>query len=219
MNRHSSVFRAPRAASAVALLVTVLGPAPSHAAGIDNTKVRTAETPFGDLLADALRKAAGADLAFLNAGAVRAGTTADSKPETLLRLVVYPTEKVGLLSLTGAQVKRALEHSLAALPTPSNGFLQVAGIKVTFDPAAPKGSRIRSVTLTGTGKPVDSFATYRVAVPLGLAKGGQGYFLVFRKAALKRTLEVTVGDALDAYLATLKRIPGTPAGRLTPTGR
>ena len=105
------------------------------------------------------------------------------------------------------------------LPTPSNGFLQVAGIKVTFDPGAPKGQRVRSVTLLKTGKVLNDSASYRVAAPEGLAKGGQGYFLVFGRKALRKTTDHTVGGAVESCLAALKNVPTRPAGRVRPTGK
>lgn len=215
--------RAPRGGLVAGLsaALTTLILVPAQPADFDNTKARTAETAFGDLLTDALRAVAGADIAFLNGGALheKKVSAAGNDTEALSDLLVYPTEKVAVLSLTGEQVIKALERGLSALPAPSNGFLQVSGLKVGFDPAAPGGRRVKSVLLVKSGAPVEPATKYRVATSLDLAKGGQGYFSVFGREALIETKEVTIQQTLEDYRAQSKSQSLPRLERLLPQGR
>jgi 2',3'-cyclic-nucleotide 2'-phosphodiesterase (5'-nucleotidase family) len=196
--------------------LTVAPPSFSAPLTFDNTKARTEETSFGDLVADAVREAAKADVALVNAGATHPATATveGGDLEPLTGLLVCPDEKIAALSLTGQQVLQALERGLSALPTPSNGFLQVSGLKVTFAAGAPAGARVRTATVPQTGKPVDPQAKYRVAALLSLAKGGQGYFMVFGRDAVVETQDTGVRDALEAYASVTKRLTALQTGRL-----
>jgi len=146
------------------------------------------EIGFGDLLADALRSAANADIALVAAVSCKPGTI-PAGPVTeaqLAAMLQNPGEVWAVSKLTGAQVQAAMEKSLSRLPGTNNGFLQVAGIKVTFDPDGPRNSRVKSITVrtvTAPGSetyvPLDPGKQYRVAMPLSLAKGGSGYFTIF----------------------------------------
>ncbi len=159
---------------------TATGPISSQDAG-------KKETGFGDLLADALRSASKANIAFVAAvsckpGTIPAGPVTEAQLSAMLQ---NPGEVWAVSKLTGAQVQAAMEKSLSRLPGTNNGFLQVAGIKVTFDPDGGRNSRVKSITVRtiipgpGTYVPLIPDSRYRVVMPLSLAKGGSGYFTIF----------------------------------------
>jgi len=185
----------------------------------DNTKARTAETTFGNLLADAIRAAAEADLGFVNAGATKERSVSAESGDELVTLLVYPKEKVAVLSLTGEQIRKALERGLSALPKPGNGFLQVAGIQVSLDPSAPARKRVKTVTLVKTKKPLAAQTKYRVATTLSLAKGGQGYFTVFGRDAMVETCDSDLRRALEAYAPDARKLASVKTGRLKSTAK
>jgi 5'-nucleotidase/UDP-sugar diphosphatase len=49
----------------------------------------------------------------------------------------------------------------------------VSGMRFTFDPRRPKGSRVLDVSVGG--KPLDPAATYKIATNEYMAAGGDGY--------------------------------------------
>ena len=141
--------------------------------------------PFGpaQVAADLIRSAAKADRAFLPAGILKASF----KSGDLAGLVEFPTDEIVVSTLSGAKIRQGLERSVALYPSPSQGFLQVSGIIVTFSKKAGPNNRIVAVTLAGAN--LDDNKTYRVAMPGLLANGGLGYFTIWGKADIKETLQ------------------------------
>lgn len=132
--------------------------------------------------ADHIRTATKADIAFLPAGILKSSF----KSGDLAGLIEFPTDEVVVSSLSGSQVRKALERSVALYPSPSHGFLQLSGIIVTFSKKAGPNKRIVSVTLAGAN--LDDARKYRVAMPSLLANGGLGYFTVWGKEQIIETL-------------------------------
>jgi len=91
------------------------------------------------------------------------------------------------VGLTGAELLLTLERSVSRAPMPNAGFLQVSGLTLTYNPDAPRDERI--VSLMVSGRPVQAGERYEVAMPLSLAKGGSGYFLIFGEDDIVRTGE------------------------------
>jgi 2',3'-cyclic-nucleotide 2'-phosphodiesterase (5'-nucleotidase family) len=155
--------------------------------------VRTQETNIGNLIADAMRKAVGADIAITNGGGIRGDRTYDAGT-VLTRKDVLTELPFGnvtvLLELSGADVLAALENGVSQVEKTAGRFPQVSGLSFTYDPAAAAGGRVVEVRIGS--KALDRAKTYRVATNDYMAGGGDGY------AALKN------GRALiDASGATL----------------
>ncbi len=141
--------------------------------------------------ADVIRQAAGTDGAFLPAGLVKQSFD----KENLASLLEYPTEEVVIVGMTGAQVRAALELSVSLFPQPNKSFLQLSGIEVTFNKGAASNKRVVSVSMSGS--PLDNARTYTIAMPSSLAKGGLGYFKIWEKSQIQRTLTgKTIEDLL-----------------------
>ncbi|MBL8059495.1 MAG: 5'-nucleotidase C-terminal domain-containing protein [Chthonomonas sp.] len=140
--------------------------------------------------ADALREAAGADMAFLAAGMVKPLASVSD----LSQLLVYPTDTLSVVKLSGAQIRLALERSVSLVPLPSSAFLQISGLEVAFSKSAPVDKRITDVSV-GNSK-LDGSKVYTVAMPTTLARGGLGYFKVWNKDAITRTLDGTLESIL-----------------------
>ncbi len=155
--------------------------------------VRTRETNIGNLIADAMRKAVGADITITNGGGIRGDRTYDAGT-VLTRKDVLTELPFGnvtvLLELSGADVLAALENGVSQVEDKAGRFPQVSGLDFTYDPAAAAGSRVVEVRIGG--KALVRSKTYKVATNDYMAGGGDGY------AALKN------GKALiDASGATL----------------
>jgi len=184
-------------------------------APLDGAKSALAETNLGDLVADAMRAAGDADFAFIQASALQAVTVpaGDFDLGKARGMLVLPDEPIVVMRLEGARVKEALERSLALLPYPNKGFLQVSGLKVRFDPAAPAGARTQSIIPTFAQAPFDQNKTYRVAAPESLARGGLGYFRVFNSARREKT-DVTLIQALTRFIAAKSPLAPRVEGRI-----
>ena len=145
----------------------------------------------GQSAADVLREAAGADCAFLAAAYVNPSYD----PKNLASLIQFPTEKISVLNLSGVEIKRALERSVSLYPQPNVSFLQVSGFSIEFRGSGPAAGRILGVSCNGS--PLDDSKTYSVAMPSGLAMGSLGYFKIWDKSKIAKTLDTTVEQALE----------------------
>jgi 2',3'-cyclic-nucleotide 2'-phosphodiesterase (5'-nucleotidase family) len=163
------------------------------------------ETSLGDLVADALKEAGSAQAALVNAAQFKAGTIPAGKvtPGDVSARLNNPTGKWVVSSLTGKCLKAALERALSRAsrePQPSAHFLQVAGLRVTYDRDAAAGARVTSLKIGGA--PVQDNTTYRVAMPEDLAKGGSGYFTIscFNEGTIQPGATGTLVEAITALL-------------------
>lgn len=161
------------------------------------SSVRTAETNIGNLIADAMRKGVGADIAITNGGGIRGDRTYDAGT-VLTRKDVLTELPFGnvtvLLELSGADVKAALENGVSQVEKVAGRFPHVSGLSFTYDASASAGARIDSVKVGG--KPLDPAATYKVATNDYMAGGGDGY-AAFRNG--KTLIDASGGT----YMATM----------------
>lgn len=147
---------------------------------LDADAVRIRESNLGNLMADLMREHIGADIAFINSGAIRRSIPAG--PITFGDIYeVHPFHNtiVGL-ELTGEQILAALENSVLHYPETSGRFLQVSGLSYAFDPNKPPGERVISVRIHSAtdhpdGEPLRLDRVYRVALPDFIAVGGDDY--------------------------------------------
>ncbi len=177
--------------------------------------VREAETEVGNIVADALRETGAAEIALVPAAAFKPGasTTRPATAEQAASLLEVPTDEVVILSLRGAQVLAALERSVSFAPQPSAGFLQVSGVKFSYNPAKPGGQRIGTATISG-GAPLEAAKTYKVATTRPLANGQQGYFQIWERDQITGGTGKSLKVALDERAAKGK-LSGAIDGRIT----
>lgn len=166
---------------------TVVGHAAVDLIG-GNPPARTGETNLGNFITDGMlakAKTINPDtvIALQNGGGIR--VTVPEGDITLAKVLeVLPFgNSLGLMKLTGAEIKSALELSVKDAPKAFGGFLQVSGMKYTYDSRKPVGERVLSVQVNenGTFNDLDLSKTYVVATNVFTAKGGDGYTM-FAKA-------------------------------------
>ncbi len=180
--------------------------------------VRQRESTMANVLADAALEAAanaGAQLAFVNGGGVRAGI--DAGPITFEEAItVQPFgNTLTVLTLTGAQIRAALEHGVATWSENKGQFLHVSrGASYTFDLTRPAGSRVTAVTLNG--QPPSDTQTYKVATNNFTAGGGDG-FTMFKGAPTLSTGTLDI-DILVNYLKAHPNLSAQPEGRIVVVG-
>ena len=139
---------------------------------LDGKNVRTGETNLGDYIADVMRQTAGAEVGLINGGTIRTGIVQGKITVKDIYAVLPFDNYLVAISLTGAQLKAALEHGVSRLE-PSGGFPQVSGLTFTYSRSAPAGSRVKDVTVGG--RPRDPQKEYVVATNDFLVAGGDGY--------------------------------------------
>ena len=161
------------------------------------------ESAMGKLIADAqleATKEAGAVIAFMNAGGVRAPLD-HSGDGTITYADIYAAytfdNTLVTMTLNGAQIARLLEQQLGRAATT---VLQVSrGFSFAWDPRLPAGQRLVQGSVTLHGKPLDPRASYRVTVNSFNAAGGDGL------TVLREGRDVVRGgaarEALERYVA------------------
>jgi len=177
-------------------------------------QIRVQETNLGNLVADMMRWAAGdAQIAFENGGGIRWHRLFLAGPITrgdVYALLPFLNTLV-MMDLTGAQIKEALERSVNLYPSQFGGFLHVSGLKFTFDPSKPVGSRVVDVWVGNT--PLVETAVYRVATNDFLAAGGDGYTVLTLGTNFVDT-GVYLMDYMVEYLKEYSPISPAVEGRI-----
>ena len=181
-------------------------------ANIVRAAVASGESPLGNLIADAQleqTQVAGAQIALMNPGGVRADLTFPSSPVGEGDGVVtygeaFTVQPFGnvmtTLTLTGAQIKAVLEQQWQ--PTVTRILQPSASLTYSWSQSAPVGSKVSDIRISGT--PLDPAASYRVSVNNFLADGGDGF------AQLRNGTNRTGGLVdIDAFAAYLQGHPNT----------
>ena len=198
-------------------------------ANITRTASPAGEQPLGDVIADAqleYTSSAGAQLAFMNTGGIRADLTFANSPggeppgDVTFGEVfdVQPFNNlVATVSLTGAQLKTVLEQQFPGFMGQSaTRILQPsAGFTYSYDTTKALGDRVSNMALNGT--PIDPAASYRVTVNNFLADGGDGFTAL--KAGTDRVTQTGFDvDALAQYIGAHSPVAPGPADRITKIG-
>jgi len=140
------------------------------------SSVRTRETRFGNLVAEAMRRGVGAEIALTNGGGIRGDRTYDvgtqlTRKDVLTELPFGNT--VVLMELAGSDLRAALENGVSRVEDRAGRFPQIAGMRLVYDPAAPAGSRVVEVEVGGA--PLEAAKVYTVATNDYMVGGGDGY--------------------------------------------
>ena len=192
-------------------------PAGRIAEALSRDPNRAGESVLGDIVADAQLAATaaeangGAVIALTNPGGIR-NSIAKNGDGTITYADVFAAQpfrnQLVTMTLTGAQLKQALEQQFTAPNYPR--ILQVSrDFGFTFDATRPVGNRVPLETIMFRGAPIDPKASYRVTVNDYLANGGDS-FSTFKDGADRRTGVYDV-DALDAYFkANSPFVPHVP---------
>ena len=153
-------------------------------ADITRTTNAAGESALGDRIADAqnydaFQAGTGSQIAFMNAGGIRAellygqisgGEVAGEVTYGEMFSVQPFGNSLVTMTLTGAQIDALLEQQFAG----ANGILQVSdGFSYTRTDSGPAGNKVTNTMLNGVA--LDPAALYRVTVNSFLADGGDGY--------------------------------------------
>ncbi|HEX2719296.1 MAG TPA: 5'-nucleotidase C-terminal domain-containing protein [Gemmatimonadaceae bacterium] len=183
-------------ASIVARAVATLGTTMArHIATIASTMPRRgAQYALGNLVADAQRASAKADVAVMNNGGIRADLRAGKATFGALYEVQPFGNTLVRYTVTGATLRRYLEGVVNRRSLNAH----LSGVSVRYDSSRPAGSRTLSVTLAN-GQALRDAGRYTLVMNDFMATGGDG--LALDSVAIRREDLRTVDvDALAAYL-------------------
>lgn len=138
--------------------------------------VRAEESTVGDLIADAMKAATGADVAIMNGGGIRADRTYDAGTTLTRRDILTELpfgNTIAVTEIPGSQLLAALENGVSQVEKGAGRFPQIAGMTLVYDPKAEPGKRVSEVMIGGAALEPDKL--YKVAVNDYILGGGDGY--------------------------------------------
>jgi 5'-nucleotidase / UDP-sugar diphosphatase len=142
--------------------------------------VRTQETNLGKLIANGMRDATGADIAFINGGGIRDSIPAGDITKRQLFTVQPFGNLIWTTTVQGSELKGILENSVGKLPAPDGRFAHWANLTYAADVAIPAGSRVSGIEIGGV--PVDPGKDYVLALLNFEFNGGDEYTMFKGKA-------------------------------------
>jgi 5'-nucleotidase/UDP-sugar diphosphatase len=181
---------------------------------------RAVECAMGNLVADAMLDRVadqGVTIAIANGGGLRASIDAGEVTMGEVLTVLPFQNTLSTFSATGETIMAALENGVSQVEEGAGRFPQVAGLKYTFDPAAPAGSRVSDVQVLIGGDawgPIDPAATYGVVTNNYVRNGGDG-FAIFVDAADAYDFGPDLADVTAEYLAANSPYQPYLDGRIT----
>ncbi len=218
----SALADEPQTASVVASFESRLGAELDAIVGATTTPLdavslhlRAGETAAGDLVADAVRADAKADIAIMNSGSIRGDRVYPAGPlSRRMLLEMHPFGNViCTLSVPGSVVLQALESGVSKLPAVAGQFPQVSGLTMEVSRTAAVGHRVSNVRVHG--ERLDPAKTYTVAIPDFVLKGGDEYSMF---AGQKVLVGPESGDllvtALEHYISERHEVGPTNEGRI-----
>ena len=173
------------------------------------------ESNYGNLVTDAMRAEADADVAITNAGGIRSNSQYGPGNITggdVFNTLPFPNTLV-TVELTGAELKQTLASQVVTLESGTGQAFgeeisqQTSGVRFEWVPHEDAEPQIRDVYVNRAGpdepadwEPLDENATYEVAVNSFMAAGGSGYPLEDkpRVEETDKLLATLVVDYLEA---------------------
>jgi len=169
---------------------------------------RAIECQMGNLVADAIldRTAAqGVTIAIQNGGGLRASIDAGEVTMGEVMTVLPFQNTLATFQAKGSTVVKALENGVSQVETGAGRFAQVAGLKYTFDPAAPVGSRVSDVLVNegGAWVPIDPEKVYGVATNNYVRNGGDGFRMFASEAINAYDFGPDLGEVTAEFMAKM----------------
>ncbi len=209
----ASVAEDPEVVAAVARLAgplaelrrQVVGSLP---AAMTNQSCAATRCALGELVAEAMRVAAGAEIGWQNGGGLRSGLPAGEVTKEDTMAVLPFANTLARVTLRGADILDALENGVSRLPGASGRFPQTSRLRFLADASRPAGERIVSAEFQGEDgawSPLDPGRAYSVATNSFLRRGGDGYAAFAERALEARDDGPLLEDAFARLLGRASR--------------
>jgi 5'-nucleotidase len=224
--RTAVLARDPRLTAHIAQYERLSGPLEQRVVGklaapLTRDSSPAGATVLGQVLADAQLAAtrdAGAQLALMNGGGVRAGLV-PAGDGTVRYGDIFSVQpfynNLVTMTLTGAQILQALEQQWKGQPDGSvNGRVMSVsqGFTYAWDASRPLGQRVVPGSARLNGQPLDPAGRYRVTMNSFMASGGDNY-IAFRDGGDRRTGMMDI-DAFELYFKDKPAVQPTPLDRI-----
>jgi 5'-nucleotidase / UDP-sugar diphosphatase len=192
------------------------------AADIDGSRetCRAMECEMGNLVADAMldrTRGQGVTIALQNGGGLRASIAGGTVTKGDVLAVLPFQNTLSTFNIAGSGIVAALENGFSQVEEGAGRFPQVAGLKVTWDPKAEPGSRVREVLVEDGGAwvPIDPEKVYAVATNNFMRNGGDGYSVLLDQGQNAYDFGPGLEDVLADYLAAQQDYMPFTDGRIT----
>ncbi|MCZ7892269.1 MULTISPECIES: 5'-nucleotidase C-terminal domain-containing protein [Agrobacterium] len=192
----------------------------------DRKVCRVKECSMGNLVADATLarvKDQGVTIAFANSGGLRSSIDAGDVSMGEVLTVLPFQNTVATFQLKGEDIRAALENGVSQIDDGAGRFMQVSGLKYSFDRSKPAGSRVVSVEVKEGDAfvPLDPAKTYIVAANNYVRTGGDGFKVFATKAVNAYDFGPNLEEAVAAYITANSPYKPYTDGRIsevTPAG-
>lgn len=190
---------------------------------VDGKRIcRLGECLLGNVVTDAMlwqvNTVGGGDyqIAVTNGGGLRAALLAGDVTYGGVMNVLPFGNTIATMGLKGSDLLAALEHSVRSYPGENGGFLQVSGMRYTFDPMKPAGSRIFSATVWNgtTWEALQPDTVYKVVTNNFTRNGGDGYSWFRDNAINPYDFGPGLHEAVIAYFETFSPVTPVIEGRI-----
>ncbi len=145
---------------------------------------------LGEWVCQVMKDRVGVQVALTNGGGLRTNIPAGEITAGKLYEVMPFDNTLYTMKLSGADLKANIEHGIM---NEDIGWVQIAGVKVTYNPEAEAGNRIVSMVLED-GTPVEMDKYYSVVTNDFMATGGDNYN--FENAIDELDTFIPIRDAL-----------------------
>ncbi|WP_349507328.1 5'-nucleotidase C-terminal domain-containing protein [Agrobacterium pusense] len=192
----------------------------------DRKICRVKECSMGNLVADATLarvKDQGVTIAFANSGGLRSSIDGGDVSMGEVLTVLPFQNTVATFQLKGEDIRAALENGVSQIDDGAGRFMQVSGMKYSFDRSKPAGSRVVSVEVKEGDAfvPLDPAKTYIVAANNYVRTGGDGFKVFATKAINAYDFGPNLEEAVAAYITANSPYKPFTDGRIaevTPAG-
>lgn len=192
----------------------------------DRKVCRVKECSMGNLVADATLarvKDQGVTIAFANSGGLRSSIDAGDVSMGEVLTVLPFQNTVATFQLKGEDIRAALENGVSQIDDGAGRFMQVSGMKYSFDRSKPAGSRVVSVDVKEGEAfvPLDPAKTYIVAANNYVRTGGDGFKVFAEKAINAYDFGPNLEEAVAAFITANSPYKPYTDGRInevTPAG-
>ncbi|TGR71923.1 LysM peptidoglycan-binding domain-containing protein [bacterium M00.F.Ca.ET.194.01.1.1] len=192
----------------------------------DRKICRVKECSMGNLVADATLarvKDQGVTIAFANSGGLRSSIDGGDVSMGEVLTVLPFQNTVATFQLKGEDIRAALENGVSQIDDGAGRFMQVSGMKYSFDRSKPAGSRVVSVEVKEGDAfvPLDPAKTYIVAANNYVRTGGDGFKVFATKAINAYDFGPNLEEAVASYITANSPYKPYTDGRIaevTPAG-
>ncbi|NWF70848.1 MAG: 5'-nucleotidase C-terminal domain-containing protein [Chloroflexi bacterium] len=174
---------------------------------LDGTResCRFVECNLGNLITDAMRVYTGAQIGLHNGGGIRASIEAgDITVADVLNVLPF-SNTVVTFELSGIDIVAALENSVSRIDaTEGTGrFLQVSGLRFSYDGSQPAGQRVTNVEVqnrSGDYDVLDPDDVYTIVTNDFLYAGGDDYSMFAQNSGAGFDFGVTLDEVVREYI-------------------